>query len=142
MKYTDHEGNEFKTFENMCNHWGKSAPLVRGRVKQGLTLGEALTLEDRRKECKAKDKIPFEDHLGKVFESLTDAANHYGMCSQTVKYRLSKGWSVEEALTIPVYANYERDDAKKWTDHLGNTYKTKGEMVKFDIDWYCQEKKI
>lgn len=35
-------------------------------------------------------------------QCLTDWANEYNMCSETLRGRLNKGWSIEKALTTPV----------------------------------------
>lgn len=128
MRYMDHNGCEFKTFTSMCKHYGKSPQMVRARLKDGLTLKEALTLEDRRQINKSKSST-FKDHLGNEFENIDLAAEHYGLMTATLKYRLKSGWGLEEAITTPVYKSTKRNREKICVDHLGNTYRTKQEMV-------------
>ena len=47
-----------------------------------------------------KEPIKSKDHLGNVYYSFNEMCRNYNMNATTVKQRLEKGWSIEEALTI------------------------------------------
>ena len=41
-----------------------------------------------------------------------------------------------------MYLTVGKTNIKAYNLYKSIGYETKGEMVKFDIDWYCQEKKL
>lgn len=75
-KYYDHLGNEFTTIKAMCEHWCINKETYQTRIKQGMSLEQALTTPPRKgpKSCT--------DHLGNVFSSVTAMCKHYGKSIQ------------------------------------------------------------
>lgn len=64
-----------------------------------------------------------QDHLGNEFKSIAQMCKHWNMNYTCVKTRLDKGWTVEDALTVP-----PREFKTK--DHLGNEFNSISEMAK------------
>lgn len=71
------------------------------------------------------NKYETKDHEGRKFASFSEMCAYYNKPITTVKNRLDRGWSLEQALTVP------NDDQKRkikphngipWKDHLGNEY--------------------
>lgn len=71
------------------------------------------------------------DHLGREYPSMNAMCKAYNQPHNTVRNRLSRGWSLEEALTIMDKSTTKRRTPKKiWTDHLGNKYPSVNAMCK------------
>lgn len=88
----DHKGQQFPSIEAMCRHWNVNSGTYATRVRQGLSLQEALE----------GPIVPsFSDHLGQHFSSLDQMANHWGIKPRILKNRLKVGWDIETALTKP-----------------------------------------
>lgn len=69
------------------------------------------------------------DHLGNEFPSVSRMCEHYCMPVSTYINRISRGWTLEQALTERHDTTARKHGYKKlWTDHKGNTYKSVGEM--------------
>lgn len=96
----DHLGNEYKTFNMMCNAYNKSFGVVQYRLESGYTLEEALTTDTliRKAPTNKKESI---DHLNNVYPSFKEMCKAYDIKEVTVRYRLNNGWSLERALTEP-----------------------------------------
>ena len=79
------------------------------------------------KECK--------DHLGNTYNYITDMCAFYQIKSSIYRDRIRNGWSVKEALTVPVDVLKQQQQIHFHTegikDHLGNTYTNRAEMCSF-----------
>ena len=62
------------------------------------------------------------DHLGNEFDTTNKMCKYHKIPFNTFRYRISKGYSLEEALS---------GDYGKFIDHLGNKFKTKREMCDY-----------
>ena len=98
---------------------GISPSTVKARMKKGLTLEEAVSLEVKNKECI--------DHLGNKYKNITDMCNHYNITTDTYYYRIKAGWSIENALLAK---KSEKALGITCQDHLGTVYSSKSEMCK------------
>ena len=49
---------------------------------------------------------------GVVYKSITKAANHYGISSSRISWRLNHGWSIEEAFGLVGRKKYELNGKK------------------------------
>lgn len=66
-----------------------------------------------------------EDHLGNKYSSKKIMCDHYGISYATYKRCIQKGWTIEQALTIPFDERIpKKENSKQITvkDHLGNIY--------------------
>lgn len=74
------------------------------------------------------------DHLGNYFKSVSAMTRYYGIPRPTYISRLKSGWSVEEALTVPIIkdgSNYK--NCKSFgdvVDHLGNKFNNISQMAR------------
>lgn len=121
---TDHQGRKFKSCTEMCDFWGVDLDVYRCRVHSlKWTKERALTTLVK---TRIRIKLQPTDHEGRTFESFEQLARHYAMCPDTLKHRLKKGMSLEQALTTPVL----RGQHVACKDHLGNVYYTFTDMCK------------
>lgn len=77
-----------------------------------------------------KQQKEIRDHLGNVYNSIADMCRAYEKTQNQINARLRNGWTLEEALTIPIM---QSRDGKilhrgKFKDHLGNEYRSMTEM--------------
>lgn len=122
---TDHQGRKFKTCTEMCDFWGVDLDAYRCRVHSlKWTKERALTTPVKNR---VRRKLPTVDHQGRTFESFEQLAKNYAMCPDTLKHRLKRGLSLEQALAMPV----RRGQHVQCKDHLGNVYYTFTDMCKF-----------
>jgi len=121
--YRDHLGNEFQSIKDMCKHYKISTRTYFYRIRKGYTLEEALTIQIRKLHS-GKQSI---DHLGNTYESVKSLCDHYKIPVSTYLNRLRGGWTVEDALTVPIRnISYEKS-----TDHLGNKFRSVKEMCRY-----------
>lgn len=69
----------------------------------------------------------FTDHIGQKFSSRIEMCKAWGITISQLEGRLSKGWSLEEALTTP---KNKSPGETIITDHLDNTYSSIDEMCR------------
>lgn len=119
----DHLGNKYSSMRAMCKAYNIGIVTFKYRIKNGMSLEEALTtpLADstKGKTCK--------DHLGNEYISLSAMCEAYGVKANTFHSRIKSGMSLEEALTTP---STPLVDIPERTDHLGNTYSSRVAMCK------------
>ena len=74
------------------------------------------------------------DHLGNHFKSVSAMTRHYGIPRPTYISRINSGWSIEEALTVPVLKDGSNYRAYKSlgsvVDHLGNHLNNNAQMAR------------
>ena len=74
-----------------------------------------------------KRKKIYKDHLGNTYNTQKEMCDEYNVPAALFCKRLSRGWSLERALTTAV-------DKTTYHDHLGNEYVTQKEMCsKYNI---------
>ena len=121
----DHQGRKFKTCEEMCDFWGVDLDVYRCRVHSlKWTKEKALTTPVKNR---VRMKLPTVDHQGRTFESFEQLARNYAMCPDTLKHRLKRGMSLEQALTMPV----RRGQHVACKDFLGTVYYTFTDMCHY-----------
>ena len=122
---TDHQGRKFKSCGEMCDFWGVDLENYNVRV-HSLKWSKERALTTPVK-TRTRLKLPTVDHQGRAFESFEQLARHYAMCPDTLKHRLKRGMSLEQALTMPA----RRGQHVACKDHLGNVYYTFTDMCNF-----------
>jgi hypothetical protein len=120
----DHLGNKFPSKSAMCKHYGLSSNTLDKRLKDGLTLKEALT----------KGVSPFaysiHDHHGQGYQNVNSMCRHYNIDPDLFTTRLRNGWTLEEAL-VNERANHDDDtlcseydwQLSRRTQDICNSYK-------------------
>lgn len=85
-------------------------------------------------------KYKCQDHLGQEFTSMVEMARHWNISNKLLSGRLSKGWTLEDALTKK---NQGRPESNTWTDHEGNVFPSLAQMAKhWNISWSCLKHRL
>ena len=116
-KVRDHHGAEFKSFNQMCIHYGTTQRTVKERLSKGWTLEDALTKSNQTNH-------PCVDHLGNKFPSRKAMLITYGINASVFKHRKQKGWDLKRILETPYRVN-------ACVDHLGNKFPSRTAMCEF-----------
>ena len=121
----DHLGKEFKTEKEMAKHWGISLEVYKGRRRSGWSLKDSLTTPTRTRSLKE-----YKDFKGRVFSSAKSMAKEYKVSSTTLLRMLDSGKSTEEVTRLLSRRVDQKRRGVACSDHLGNTFPTKLEMLK------------
>lgn len=89
----DHQGRSFENFEQLARNYAMCPKTLKNRLKNGMSLEEALTMPVRRGQ-----HVQCKDHLGTVYWTFTDMCERWGTKYNTFISRLNRGLSVEECL--------------------------------------------
>lgn len=123
---TDHLGNEYPDIKSLCKAYGVPYSTYSDRTSRlGWDKKKALTTPTGKRSPQ-----PCKDHLGNEFPSKEAMLRHYGIPKISLDYRLSKGWSLEKALTTPK-GDTRFTTAMECEDHLGNKFKSKKDMCEY-----------
>lgn len=82
--------------QNQANELGLTSQQLKNRLEKGIgknKLSQPL-VNGRSKKCK--------DHLGQKFDQLEDMCRQHNISVAAFNYRLQQGYSVEDALTLPL----------------------------------------
>lgn len=90
MIIKDHLNNEYKSTQEMLDHYKVEYGTYWNRLKKGWTLEEALL---------GRDICMCIDHLGNKYKSISEICRQYGVAMSVYQRRIKSGLSVEEALT-------------------------------------------
>lgn len=124
----DHLGNEYKSALEMCKHYGIPRSVYHARIAHLKWSMEKALTEPVKTPTEAANSVECVDHEGTTFPSITQMCKHWNIPRNTFNLRIAKGWSLERALTTKIKPV---DTGKReCKDHLGNIYKTTGEMYK------------
>lgn len=85
-------GKEFQSKEEVYRFYGIEGSSVRGHIRNGKSLEQAISILTRPKKQIIVEK--------NTYSSLTEAANAYGLNSSTVAYRIKVGWTIDEAFGL------------------------------------------
>ena len=116
-KVRDPHGVEFKSFNQMCLHYGTAQRTVKERLSKGCTLEDALAKSNQASH-------PCVDHLGNQYASVKAMLLTYGINASVFKYRKQKGWDLKRILETPYRVN-------ACVDHLGNKFPSRTAMCNF-----------
>ena len=121
---TDHLGNKYRSFSDMCNAYNQKRTTVQQRLKKGYTLKEALL------NCGYTVK----DHKNNEYKSFNEMCRHYSKIPETVSARIKNGYSLKDALEEPIKTKaeivYQSSRVHKCIDHKGNIFPSQTMMVK------------
>ena len=92
----DFMGTSYPSLEDMCKAYGKSIDIFRYRRQHGWDLKSALTTPISGERTSASTQC--KDPEGRIFQSFSALCRAYGKSRALVKYRLSKGLDLAEAL--------------------------------------------
>ena len=114
----DHLGNEYSSYDQMCNAYNVDVALYKKRVRRGWEKSKALGCG-----------LNVRDHLGHKFESEIEMCKYYGITVTILHARINNGWSLGEALTSN-FLNHAKDVEVGIYDHLGNYFETKSDLCR------------
>lgn len=135
----DHLGNEFNTVHQMCKYWGVSYGTYRNRRNHGMSLKDAITMDDTGRKLTVSNKTirksrryktrqgKYKDHLDILYNNFNDMCRNYGISPSTVRGRLKRGLTLEQALTSKKTLI---DCNKIYVDHEGNRFTYLADMCK------------
>lgn len=92
-------GKQYVKFSHMARDYGIEPKMFSKRLEHGWTLTEAILIPKERKEKMLKKKLyKYNDKL----YSIKQLAKLSGKTEKTIRKRLTRGWSIEEAIEIPL----------------------------------------
>ena len=102
-KVKDHLGNTYDSITAMYAFYGITASTYCGRIKLGWSLKDTLTIPTNihRPNTKWTNGIQVMDHLGNIYGSISELCRFYNISTSSYQGRIERGWTLEEALTIP-----------------------------------------
>lgn len=108
------DGVTYGTMSEAAKAWGLSIWTLRRVLDQGgwrpLTVRDILEAIGRSKKRRAQRRVytePWTDHTGREHPSFTAMCEAWGTRRDLVKFRIRRGWSLERALTVPLYGKRE-----------------------------------
>lgn len=121
---TDHLGNEYPSERAMFDAYGVTRQVYRSRMKCGYTKEQALTAPRKPNGPKPENR---KDPDGTDYRSVKAMCAAHGITHATYKRRLRKGYTKEEALSMPV------DSVVPITckDYAGRNFPSASEMCRF-----------
>ena len=121
----DHLGNTYSSIRKMCDAYGINHATYQCRIKQGWSQKDALTIKPGSILFNKGSSRTVSDHLGNRYASMAEMCRAYNIPSRTLKDRLKRGFSLEEALTM------DKQCGKRVTyDHLGNRFESQNAMLR------------
>ncbi len=128
----DHLGNRYNSIREMCAFYHIDEGKYHSRRKLGWSLERALTFTKEKKKTE-KVKHKYYDHYGNGYKTLTEMCERYHITIIKYKYRISHGYSIEEALTLQkvyrgrkhTHEKQQKQPASKvriYVDYLGLEY--------------------
>lgn len=115
----DHKGKQYYSIDEMCNNYGISKKQYMINIRNNCSIEKALTTKTTWTKCR--------DHLGNEYKSINAMCSKYGITKTTLRSRLELGWTLKEVLENPG----KIPQAQKHTDHLGNVFESKDDMLKY-----------
>ena len=123
--FSDHKGNNFNTKRHMCHHYQISVKTYDDRIKNGWSVQQALETPDSVfNSSKLQSCKECTDHKGKKFKSKKEMCDHWGISDIILAKRLSRGWSLEKALTTSTKGHGVKD-------HTGRTFSSNSAMCNY-----------
>ena len=104
-KYESPDGKKFKSKGDMYKSLGLTRAAYSARIRRGWDKTEALSVSNlhgkRIHNCRHK-KGKAVTFKGQTYRSITEMCKKYGISIGAYYTRIGNGWSIEDALTIPV----------------------------------------
>ena len=125
----DHLGNEYPTTRAMCEAWNIDYDLYLARLRNGFSVQKALEkLTPRDKDAALYNGLV--DINGVEYKTLTAMCQAWGISVKCFVGRIERGWSFEEALSIPADTSNPVKRHSRVSDHVGNKFTSVNAMCK------------
>lgn len=126
----DHLGNEYPTTMAMCEAWNIDYDLYLARLRNGFSVQKALEkLTPSDKDAALYNGLV--DMNGVKYKTLTAMCQAWGISVKCFVGRIERGWSFEEALSIPVDTSNSVKRHSRVSDHIGNKFTSVNAMCKY-----------
>lgn len=126
----DHLGNEYPTTRAMCEAWNIDYDLYLARLRNGFSVQKALEkLTPRDKDAALYNGLV--DMNGVKYKTLTAMCQAWGISVKCFVGRIERGWSFEEALSIPADTSNPVKRHSRVSDHVGNKFTSVNAMCKY-----------
>lgn len=116
----DHKGAEYESINALCRAYGITKTTLRARLELGWTLADILENPGNNSH-----HIHAVDHLGREYPSQKAMLKAWGVTHAVFKHRLSKGRTLEEALSPGSL------HMKPCEDHKGNRFPCLAAMLDY-----------
>ena len=93
-------GEVYNSYSDIAKRFDISTSYLSVRLAKGQSLEEIISNYSGKRVRTSKPKVV--DHLGNKFISVKEMLRHWGISRSAYERRKNLGWSLEEALTIPV----------------------------------------
>lgn len=90
-------GKKFDSYSDGCRYYGRNKGAFQYLIDTGRTPEQAMGLERFQKKISKAKKVIID---GKEFDTVSDAAMHYGNDPHRARCRILEGWSVEKAIKL------------------------------------------
>lgn len=113
-------GKEYNSLEVLAKDYSMTTATLRGRLKLGYTLEQALDNAFNYKYSKVGTKLELE---GTRYSSIAELAKDMYLETRVLNYRLSQGYTVEEAVDPDFSTKYDKRSRLKSSSltHLSRT---------------------
>lgn len=108
------DGVAYSTMSEAAKACGLSIWTLRRTLDQGgwkpLTAQDIREAIGRSRQRRSQRRVytePWTDHTGREHPSFTAMCEAWGVRRDLVKHRIKRGWSIEAALTVPLYGKRE-----------------------------------
>lgn len=126
----DHLGNEYHTTRAMCEAWNIDYDLYLARLRNGFSVQKALEkLTPSDKDAALYNGLV--DMNGVKYKTLTAMCQAWGISVKCFVGRIERGWSFEEALSIPADTSNPVKRHSRVSDHVGNKFTSVNAMCKY-----------
>lgn len=98
-------GEKFNSIKEACEYFHLNYQTIVNRI-----FTYKWSIEKAFSTSIVPSRIKAKDHLGKTYPSITAMAKAYNISQWVVRTRLNRGWSMEEALTQPLYVPRNKAD--------------------------------
>lgn len=127
----DFNGKEFVSVAAMCRYYKIDPDVFYRRKEKGFSLKDCLTADKYSLRTKEDfTDVCYTDHNGDKYETLESMCTHWGISVKCFVGRIERGWSFEEALSIPADTSNPVKRHSRVFDHVGNKFTSVNAMCK------------
>lgn len=134
----DYKGREFESYKQMAVFYHVPYKTFLSRKKENWSLEECLTGKKTKRKSSV-DASKRTDHLGRVYPTVEDMCEAWGVSVNNYDTRRHKGYSLEECLT-GIKKRIIVNNIYEVKDHLGNKFESILKMCEYYNVPYCTYK--
>lgn len=116
----EYRGKFYNNYHSLAKELGIPHSYIYNNLDKGMSIDDVVNNYSPK-------SVEIKDHLGNSFNSLKSMLDYYKISRNAYLSRVTRGWSLEEVLTIPVK---KRREVKKYVDFKGNEFSSLSSMAK------------